>query len=350
MLTHDDMALIDALQVAPRAPWAAVGSVLGISAVTAAKRWNALTDEGAAWVTAAPGMAHQNAQCLAYVEITCRPEHRLAVANAIAQHTAALTVELTMGGADLLVTVAAADLQTLSHYLLFHLDQVDHLLSTRTRIATRLYGEGSMWRLRVLDAESVAQLERVRQQQIVAESEREPLPVLSDAAKVMLTHLAGDGRMSLVDLAAVADISISTARRHISRLLQSGMIILRTDVNAIAVGWPVQIYLWAEVPVDKLSETATALSHFRSARLTATVASGTNLVLCCWLRSVEEVHLLEQTIAVRLPHVRVMDRLVVSRQVKRMGRMLDENGNAVGTVPINLWDDLLPHPTAHELV
>ncbi|CAN5200107.1 AsnC family transcriptional regulator [soil metagenome] len=349
MLTHDDMALVDALQIAPRAPWATLGSVLGISAVTAAKRWNALVDEGSAWVTAAPGMAHQNSQVVAYVEITCHPEHRLAVANAIAQHTAALTVELTMGSADLLVTVAASDLQTLSHYLLYHLDQVDHLLSTRTRIATRLYGEGSMWRLRVLDAESVSQLERVRELQMSAEAEREPMPVLSEAAKVMLTHLSEDGRMSLADLAGLADISVSTARRHMSRLLQSGMIILRTDVNAKAVDWPVQVYLWAEVPVDKLSETATNLSHFRSTRLTATVASGTNLVLCCWLRSIEEIHRLEQTIAVRLPHVRVIDRLVVLRQIKRMGRMLDENGNAVGTVPINLWDDLLPHSARTEL-
>lgn len=337
------MALLDALQVAPRAPWATLGSVLGISAVTAAKRWNALAEEGVAWVTAAPGMARQNTQCLAYVEITCPAEHRLAAANTIAQHTTALTVELTTGSADLLVTVAAADLQTLSHYLLHHLDQVDHLGSTRTRIATRLYSEGSMWRLRVLDADSVARLEQVRELQVSAEPYRELMPVLSEAAKVMLTHLAADGRRSLVELADLANISISTARRHISRLLQSEMIILRTDVNAMAVNWPVQIYLWAEAPIDKLSETATALSSFRSTRLTATVASGANLVVCCWLRSIEDVHRLEQTIALRLPHVRVIDRLIVLRQVKRMGRLLDERGDAVGAVPINLWDDLLPH-------
>lgn len=343
MLSLDEMALVDALQIAPRAPWATLGSVLGISAVTAAKRWNALVEEGLAWVTAAPGMAHHNAQCMAYVEITCRAEHRLATANAIAQHTAALTVELTMGNADLLVTVAASDLPTLSHYLLYHLDQVDHILSTRTRIATRFYGEGSMWRLRVLDDDSVTRLEQAGQLQVAADPDRPPMPVLSGAEKVMLTHLAADGRMSVVELAALADISISTARRHMSRLLESEMIILRADVNAMAVGWPVQIYLWVEVPVDRLSETATTLSHLRTTRLTATVASGANLVLGCWLRSIEDVHRLEQTIAVRLPHARVVDRLVVLRQVKRMGRLLDEKGNAVGVVPVNLWDDLLPH-------
>jgi DNA-binding Lrp family transcriptional regulator len=343
MLSQEDMSLIDALQIAPRAPWTTVGSVLGVSAVTAAKRWNSLVDKGAAWVTAAPGMAHRNAQCLAYVEITCRPEHRLAVANAIAQHTAALTVELTMGTADILVTVASADLQTLSHYLLYHLDQVEHVLSTRTRMATRLYSEGSMWRLRVLDTDSVGRLEQARRLQLASDADTEPMHVLSGPAKVMLTHLAEDGRMSLADLAERADISVSTARRTMTRVLQSGMIILRTDVNAMAVNWPVQIYLWAEVAADKLSDSATTLARFRSARLTATVASGTNLALCSWLRTIDEVHRLEQTLAARLPHVRVVDRLVVLRQVKRMGRLLDENGNATAAVPINLWDDLLPH-------
>lgn len=342
-LTGEELALIDALQIAPRAPWATVGSLLGISPVTAAKRWTALADSGAAWVTAAPGMAHHNAQCLAYVEITCRPEHRLSVANAIAEHSNALTVELTMGSADILVTVAAADLSTLSHYLLFHLDRVEHVLSTRTRLATRLYGEGSMWRVRVLEPDVAKRLEQVRRTQATTEPDEMVRPELTEVAKAIMLCLATDGRMSLVELAERADVSVSTVRRQLGRLVRSGVAILRTDVNAMAVGWPVQIYLWAEVPTDRLSESAHVLSGFRSARLTATVAAGANLALCSWLRTVEDVHHLELTIAQRLPHVRVLDRLVVLRQVKRMGRLLDGAGNAVGSVPINLWDDLLPH-------
>jgi DNA-binding Lrp family transcriptional regulator len=342
MLASDDLRLIDALQVAPRAPWAAVGSVLGVSPVTAAKRWNAIAEQGAAWVTAAPGMAFNNAQCVAYVEITCRPEHRLEVATAISAHSLAVTVELTTGSADILVTVAAVDLQTLSHYLLQHLDQVEHVLSSKARIATRIYGEGSAWRLRVLDADSVAKLERVRKEQL-ADDDHAQLGQLSDPVKTMLTDLAVDGRASFADLAEHAGVSTSTARRHVSRLLRSGVIILRTDVNAREVNCPVQVYLWADAPADKLSETAAVLSRFPSARLTATVTAGPSLALCSWLHTVEEVHRLELAIAAKLPHMRVVDRLIVLRQVKRMGRLLDETGRAVGVVPINTWDDLLPH-------
>jgi DNA-binding Lrp family transcriptional regulator len=342
ILTPDDLQLIDALQVAPRAPWEAIGHAVGISAVTAAKRWAKISESGLAWVTAAPGMALRNAQCLAYVEITCHPQDRPKVAETIARHSLALTVELTTGSADILVTVAAADLQTMSHYLLEHLDQVENVLSSRARIATRLYSEGSSWRLRVLPPTVTAPLEQVRSRQLSDDGSDGPVQ-LSASVKAMLTHLALDGRASYAELAERAGTSPTTARRHISRLLGSGVVIPRTDVSAYAVNWPVQVYLWASSPADSLTETARLLSRFRQARLTATVTAGPSLALCSWLQTVEEVHRLELAISAKLPHLKVVDRLVVLRTVKRMGRLLDESGRAVGVVPINLWDDLLPH-------
>ena len=60
-LDLDNMLLLDALQLAPRASWSRIGEVLGITAVTAAKRWARLREGGIAWVTAAPAMASR--QC-----------------------------------------------------------------------------------------------------------------------------------------------------------------------------------------------------------------------------------------------------------------------------------------------
>ncbi len=343
-LSLDDRLLVDALQVAPRAPWSAIGSVLGMTATTASRRWQRLVDEGLGWVTAAPGMAQRNAQCLAYVEITCRPAERMAVATALVQHHLAITVELTTGSADILATIAAGDLTKMSHYLLEHLGQVPGVLSSRARLATRIYSEGSAWRVRELSGDAVTALGRIRDEQTVDAGPEAPVAVsvsVSDSIHAMLTHLALDGRASYIELAERADISPTTARRYLARLIRSGIIRLRTDVCAPAVGWPVQVYLWANSPVDSLDDTAHTLSSFRQARLCATVTAGPSLALCSWLHTVEEVHRLELAIAHRLPHVEVVDRLIVLRQIKRMGRLLDESGRAVGVVPINLWDDLL---------
>jgi DNA-binding Lrp family transcriptional regulator len=159
----------------------------------------------------------------------------------------------------------------------------------------------------------------------------------------MLTGLAVDGRASYAELAELAGVSATSARRQVSRLLRSRVIIPRTDMSAATSGWPVQVYLWANAPVDVLAESARALSRFRQARWCATVTAGPSLVLGAWLRTVEEVHRLELAIAAKLPRVEIIDRLIVLRTVKRMGRLLDNSGRATGVIPINIWDDLLEH-------
>jgi DNA-binding Lrp family transcriptional regulator len=340
MLAVEDAQLIDALQIAPRAPWGAIGGVLGVSGVTAAKRWQRLTDEGLAWVTAGLGMAVSNAQCLAYVEVTCQPNRAFGVANLLASHGPALTVELTTGNADMLVTVAAVDLPTMSHYLLEHLGQVDGVLRSRVRIVTRLYGEGSSWRLRVLPEPLESALLELRGD-VVGSATPEANDPMSESSKAILTHLALDGRISYAELAERAGTSPTTARRRVTEMLQSGTAMLRTDVSARHSGWPVQSYFWADAPVEKLGEIAAKLSQLRQARLTATVAASESMAFCAWLPTVEEVHRLELSIAAAVPELRIVDRLIVLRQIKRNGRLIDESGRAAGVVPINIWDDLL---------
>jgi DNA-binding Lrp family transcriptional regulator len=264
------------------------------------------------------------------------------VALELARHPPAISVELTSGSADILVTVAAADLNRMSHYLLEHLGQVAHVLTTRARLATRLYAEGSVWRLGELPADVVRLLEQERPDNVPVTASEVPAPT-TDALKAMLTHLSLDGRASYAELAEVTGVSPTTARRQVDHLLRTGMVLPRTDVSAAVCGWPVQAYLWANAPVETRAETARALSRLRQARLCATVTAGPSLVLGTWLRTVEEVHRLELAIAAKLPKVEVIDRLVVLRAVKRMGRLLDDHGRAIGHVPVNIWDDLSDH-------
>jgi DNA-binding Lrp family transcriptional regulator len=344
MLSDDDALLIDALQIAPRASWAALSEHLGISSVTVAKRWQRLAEEGLAWVTVAPGMATSRPQCFAYVEVTCQPSMRLTAADTIASHNLAVTVEIVTGSADLLVTVCAADLPTLSHYVLEHLSAVEGVVSTRVRIATRLYHEGSAWRLEVLPRATAAALDRLRGERPAMSESPNPIDSMPGQAKAIMTQLAIDGRTSYAELAERVDTSPTTARRCVSDLLRSGVLILRTDVSAPDAGWPVESYLWANAPIGDLRDTARQLSQTRQVRLTATVAAGPVIALGIWLRTVEELHRLELTFAEQLPQLQVVDRLVVLRVVKRMGRLIDEGGRSTGVVPINIWDDPLCRP------
>jgi DNA-binding Lrp family transcriptional regulator len=351
MLSDDDRALVCALQVSPRASWSDVGAALGISGVTAARRWRRISEDGTAWVTTAPGMARWAERCLAYVEIDCAPAKRPEVAAQLAQHEFVVTAEITTGSADILVTVAAADLATMSHYLLDHLGSMDSILRTRARIATKIYTEGSGWRLVELDASALRTLERSRPEVDPTAAPADPMAMTPDG-QLIARLLSVNGRASYAELAAATGLSPTTVRRHVNRLLGAGILLPRTDMAAELSGSPVQVYLWGDAPVDELPATARTLTQLRQVRLCATVSSAPSLVVCAWLRTVEEVHRLELTIARQLPHLRIVDRLIVLRTVKRMGRLVDSQGRAVGVVPISIWEDeqtTHEHPGEHSL-
>jgi hypothetical protein len=72
-------------------------------------------------------------------------------------------------------------------------------------------------------------------------------------------------------------------------------------------------------------------------RLCATLAGAPNLIIVAWLRTVEEVHRFELALLAAVPELVVVDRLVVLRSLKRMGRLLDDSGRAVGVVPLAPW-------------
>ncbi|GAB3358581.1 AsnC family transcriptional regulator [Modestobacter lapidis] len=326
------MALVEALQRDPRAPWTTVADVVGTNAVTASRRWERLRATGAAWVTGTPGPGSYHAQVLAYVEVTCLPSEKTRVAQELAGDAHALSVDITAGGRDLLLTVAAVDLPTLGQYLLERLDRVPGVTGTRARIATRLYTEGSLWRLGVLPASG---------------GTGGPLPVtrpavLDEVDRELMSALGEDGRASYAALAAVTGISQPTARRRVDRLISSGAVLLRTEVAAPLAGLPVMVVISADAPAGRLDDVATRLGRLRQVRLSVTLAGTPSLLMVAWLPSLEEVHRFEQDLVHQIPEVAVVDRLVVLRAVKRMGHLLDLEGRCTATVRMDVWRDPVP--------
>jgi len=338
-LTESDLALVEALQVSPRASWSAVSAATGMSPATAARRWQRLAETGAAWVTGAPSVSVWNGQCVAYVDISCRPGQSLCVAGVLAQDRHALSVELTAGNADLFVTVAVADLRALSRYLLTRVAVLPGVTGIRTRIMTHLYRDGSSWRLGALSRAAASALPTIA---VVEDPPRSAAHVpLERDEREILVQLGLDGRSSYAALAATAGVSEATARRRTARLLATGAVLLRAEVSARLAGWTVPVILSMDAPTHRLAETARALARLRQVRLCATLAGTPPLVVTAWLHDIEEIHAFETTLARALPDLTVMDRLITLRTVKRMGRLLDEDGCAVGDVPMDIWADPL---------
>jgi hypothetical protein len=119
-------------------------------------------------------------------------------------------------------------------------------------------------------------------------------------------------------------------------------VLLRTEVPGPLAGWPVPFVVWADAPARRLDDVAARLGRVRHVRLCATLASTPGLLVVAWLRSLDDVHGFEQTLVQRVPEVEVTGRSVVLRTVKRMGRLLDEDGCAVGVVPMDVWGEPVP--------
>ncbi|MFI6288203.1 Lrp/AsnC family transcriptional regulator [Streptomyces sp. NPDC051018] len=134
-----DLALINALQLDPRAPWSRVGTALGVDPVTAARRWSRLAEEGIAWVTAHPGRL----PVVAFIEVDCEAGWVPATAATLARWPHVVSVEHTSGAHDLLLTVMLPGLNALSRFVRDSVGTVNGVRATRTQLITKVYALGA---------------------------------------------------------------------------------------------------------------------------------------------------------------------------------------------------------------
>lgn len=334
MLDELDLAIVNALQINPRAPWSLVGQALEVDAVTVSRRWSRMRDAGEAWVTGflTDGFTESAG---AVLEITCRPGQAVEVAERLAKDPQAYAVKLTSGGRDLLVLATAADLSALSRYLLERPGQLSGVLETRSYLMIGEVYPSQRWRLRSLPPAARSLLAR----SAAGPGPRGPAGAdgpLKDVDRRIATALAHDGRMRLQALAQAAETSLATARRRMNSLLDSGRLTLRCDLARSLSGWPVTACFWGQLPVGDLADLTSGtldLAGLPEVRVAFVTAGPHNLYIEAWLRSMSDALRFEARLGQKFPRLAMSERTIVLRTVKHTGRMLDETGRCTGTVP-----------------
>ncbi|MET9259546.1 Lrp/AsnC family transcriptional regulator [Amycolatopsis sp. NPDC004079] len=333
MLSEDDLKLVDALQARPRAPWSSVSRAAGMSAVTATRRWQRLTERGEAWISAYRGGDLRGQMVLGFVEICCPPGRALHVAQALAADSSVTSVECTAGHCDLLVHVAIRTLSGLADYLTQQLSALPDVLSSRTHVLTHLFSEGSTWQVRAIPAS--------RRDALAASSPRSlpPSTRFDRLNRAIMQVLSEDGRAPAPEIAARVGTGETTVRRRLTTLLASGALILRCEIARSLSPAPVTAMLWIRIPPDRLEATARVLALLPETRMCASVSGDANILLIAWLTSQDQLTVLENVLAARFPRLSVVDRAITVRPVKLMGRLLDEEGRSIGQVPLfrTLW-------------
>ncbi|MBB6405276.1 Lrp/AsnC family transcriptional regulator [Arthrobacter sp. AZCC_0090] len=331
-----DLALLESLQRAPRAPWALISQVLDVAPITLARRWDRLRDAGLAWVSATPGPAFQTVGVTAFVLMWCRPRLRENLAVRLQNDPSVATLEITGGAPDLAITVFSRSLYSLHESVLSRLGRYPGVDRVEVSIVTTLYGEGSRWRLRALDTSQVGRLASVTSRDAL---DRREMPQLDSVDRDLLDALVIDGRMAFQDLGARAGVTPATARRRVSRLVDSGVVRVRCDLAAPVFGWPISATIWGKVPANRLQEVCRSLAGSPQVRVAAATTGSNNLMATCWLHSLGEIEAVEANLLERFPFVVVSNRVIDLRSVKRMGRILGENGRAADIVPLRPWTD-----------
>ncbi|MFF1260451.1 MULTISPECIES: Lrp/AsnC family transcriptional regulator [unclassified Streptomyces] len=327
-----DLALVDALQAAPRAPWSRIGRALGVDATTAARRWERLRAGGLAWVSAYDSA---KATTVAYVEVRCRPRAVESAGAALADMPWVFSVDETAGDFDLLASVVAADLPALGRSVHGLIGGLRGVRSTRTRLGITLYSEGGDWRMRAMEPSGDAELSAPRTSHPTpysAHMHHRPPP--EDQA--LLEALGRDGRLGYTDLGTATGMSEHTARRRLQRMVRDRDITFRCDLAHPLAGLSTVVLYRTAVPHTHLEATGNALARREEVRLAVSVSGSDNLLVMVWLRGLHAIDPFEAHLAERFPHLKVSDRTVFLHTRKRMGRLLDTTGRAVGHVPFSL--------------
>ncbi|GAA4624699.1 AsnC family transcriptional regulator [Actinoallomurus vinaceus] len=335
MLSEDDLVLINALQLNPRASWSVLGAALGVDAVTVARRWSRLFDRGEAWVGFSPGRQLLDQVCVAFVEIDCAHGDTADVVRTLGGHPHVVTIERTASGYDLLATVATADLAAMSRHTLDVLPTIQGVRAVRARIVTHMFTEGGRWRIAALAPGERAQLTATTAPPPDDQGPRQITPT----DRAILAHLARDGRASYRSLAAALDTSASTVKRRIDQLTRLGLLRLRCDFARPLGGWAVAATFWAKAPPADLPEIGHALIRLPQTRNCAAVSGPNNLVVQASLHSLADVPRFETQLASVHPAVDITERVITLRHEKLLGHLLDPYGRSTGVVPPDVWSD-----------
>ncbi|MFD7923421.1 Lrp/AsnC ligand binding domain-containing protein [Streptomyces sp. NPDC059740] len=300
-----------------------------MDATTAARRWRRLSGSGLAWLTAYP--VHQVAT-VCYVDVACRPDRVEVLTEQLRRWSCVFDLGRSSGEHQLLLGVAAASLPALDAFLTRGLGRLDGVRSLRSGVALRVYREGSDWTAGSLAAD---------QRSLLAADGRTGEgggPVaLREADRQLLLALGADARSSCAELARRCGLGETTVRRRLRRMERHHEILFRCDFAPLHAGWPVAATYRLRVPSHRVEEVARTLAAMPESRLCAAVTGTANLRLILWLRSPDGCRSLEDRIAARCPEAEVVERDITLYTAKRMGRLLDRRGRAVGHVPVTAW-------------
>jgi DNA-binding Lrp family transcriptional regulator len=277
LLDPVDRALVHALQIDPRLPFARIAEVLGVSDQTIARRYRRLRATGTMRVVALPNPWRVgNAPWI--VRLRCVPDAAAGMAAALARRPDTGWVHLLSGGAEIDCTVLSMDQ-----------DGESLVLPGLTR-TSRVVAVTAHSMLRIFAGSKGAVLGRVLADDQVAALRGEPVedghePVwLETVDRALLELLGRDARLPLADLARATGWSESHVRRRLELLRSSGTLFYEVDMDPALLGFRMAARLWITATPARLASLGEDISQHAEIPFVAATTGPTNLVASVYCR------------------------------------------------------------------
>lgn len=330
--SEEDLALINALQIAPRARWTELADILDVHPTSLAARWERLRHTGIAWITGHLVGDPQD-MSLSFLEVECDIHRRDDVSMALTALPHVATVEHSAADRTLLLTVITTTFQELSEVVIQQVIGLPGVIGYRSALCTRLHQGGWAWRLGALNAGQRAQLQRLA-------PDTGPSLRLPESHLALLPHLAANGRATAAEMARALDRSPATVQRQLTRVLAAHTLSFRCEIAQGYSGFPVSCQWFTRVPADAHERAAHALATIPQVRLAASTTGEANLIIVMWLRSVAEVMDVELVLTQKIPGIELLRNSIILRATKRVGWLLnpDTTGNGPADHALSVTD------------
>ncbi|MFD2419259.1 Lrp/AsnC family transcriptional regulator [Amycolatopsis pigmentata] len=288
----EDVRIIRALQIAPRASFASIAAALGMTEGAVSRRYRRLQGEGIIRVAGVvnPGALGQSRWL---VRLRCRPGSVAAIADALAKRDDANWVAISAAGSEVTFAVQARSREQRDDLLGHRLPRTAAVIDINAYAMLRQFlgGRGHYWAaLRgVLTPEQESILGNegppFTESPVVA---RDPVRLTPEDER-MLKVLAADGRAGLVDLAAVADLTPGRAARRLQALLLRRVVHIDVEIAAAALGYHARANLWIRVHPSAIKSVGRALAQEPEIAFAAAVSGSYNLHAVAHCRDLDEL-------------------------------------------------------------
>lgn len=317
---RDDVRLIRALQLAPRASFAALASAVGNPEAATARRYRRLTASGVLRVTGVLDVAALGRSTW-WVRLASRPDAARAVANGIATRGDVEWIALT-GVGDVSCRVGSREHEQRDELLSVRLPRTRAVHRIETAMVLHRFAPDRDATANLLDdvlTPDEASALSTRTRVAPATTSPDGDVVLEEGDEALLAGLAADGRAGLVELAGAARSTPGRVSRRLRTLVERGAVRIAVEVSAAALGVRAPAVVRLRVAPGRVPEVGAALARLPEAASVDAVTGAASLHAVLLCRDLDHLYAsLTERVGV-LPGVDGIETLPVLEPVKQGG-------------------------------